>query len=176
MQIIAACPLVEGQEVFNTFGELDNSELVCKYGFALHDNPFSNLQLDKDLMVAKASKLLGSRECKRRCSYLEKQRWLQSFTRLLWGETKSILNRGTLILCQFYLDRWSRPHGMQIMTLAPDSLLQFSNQMFFFSFLSHLLPLTAPSFSTSTLADYISIPRLISHVWCGVQRSAGGGG
>ena len=34
-QIIAASDVAAGAEVHNTYGEHGNSELVCKYGFAL---------------------------------------------------------------------------------------------------------------------------------------------
>lgn len=76
MQIRAACPLSKNEEVFNTFGELDNTELVCKYGFALPQNPFSSVQLSKEVVVKEAGKLLGAKECKRRLAYLAEQRWI----------------------------------------------------------------------------------------------------
>ena len=71
MQIIAACPLVAGQEVFNTFGELGNAELCCKYGFCLRDNPFSSVPLAKPSLVGQLS---SEAERKERCQYLEEQR------------------------------------------------------------------------------------------------------
>lgn len=74
MQIMAGCPLVKGQEIFNTFGELENSELVCKYGFALPNNPFNAVHLDKKVVVEEAAALISSAEVKTRCLYLEEQR------------------------------------------------------------------------------------------------------
>ena len=71
MQIIAACPLVAGQEVFNTFGELGNVELCCKYGFCLRDNPFSSVRLAKPSLIGQ---LRSEAEGKKRCQYLEEQR------------------------------------------------------------------------------------------------------
>ena len=71
MQIIAACPLVAGQEVFNTFGELGNAELCCKYGFCLRDNPFSSVRLAKPSLIGKLS---SEAEGRKRCQYLEEQR------------------------------------------------------------------------------------------------------
>lgn len=74
MQIVAACRLPAGSEVFNTFGELGNAELVTKYGFALPGNPFDAVRLAKDDVVAEARELLGEAECSRRCRFLEHAR------------------------------------------------------------------------------------------------------
>lgn len=57
VQIVAACTLDKGQEIFNTFGELENTDLVCKYGFALPNNPFNAVHLDKDVLGQEAQAL-----------------------------------------------------------------------------------------------------------------------
>ena len=48
LQIIAATPLNKNFEIFNTYGELGNAELVKKYGFCLPENPFTKVSLRKD--------------------------------------------------------------------------------------------------------------------------------
>ena len=63
-------PLRPGAEVHNTYGELGNSELVAKYGFALRDNPLSSVRLDKEALLAAAGHVLGSRELRARSRFL----------------------------------------------------------------------------------------------------------
>ncbi|GFH19252.1 uncharacterized protein HaLaN_16170 [Haematococcus lacustris] len=60
LHILAASPLAAGQEVFNTYGELGNAELVAKYGFCLDSNPFSEVQLDKAVVLAAVQEVLLS--------------------------------------------------------------------------------------------------------------------
>ena len=74
VQIIAARPLQAGQEIFNTYGELGNAELVAKYGFALPDNPFDKLTLDKATLVELVCDLLSKSALAQRCDFLERQR------------------------------------------------------------------------------------------------------
>lgn len=71
---MAACPLAQGQEILNTFGELGNSELVSKYGFALPNNPFSNVHLRKNDLLSESRKILVEEQYQDRISYLEDQR------------------------------------------------------------------------------------------------------
>ena len=47
LEIVAASDIPAGSEIYNTYGELGNSELVHKYGFCLPDNPFTVVCLDK---------------------------------------------------------------------------------------------------------------------------------
>lgn len=47
LHIVAASALHKGKEVFNTYGELGNSELVKKYGFVVRENPFTHVTLRK---------------------------------------------------------------------------------------------------------------------------------
>jgi N-lysine methyltransferase SETD6 len=47
LEIVAASDITAGSEIYNTYGELGNSELVHKYGFCLPDNPFTVVCLDK---------------------------------------------------------------------------------------------------------------------------------
>ena len=71
---MAACSLAKGQEIFNTFGELDNTELVCKYGFALPNNPFNAVHLSKDILLEEAQIWKGEELIDKRRRYLEQQR------------------------------------------------------------------------------------------------------
>jgi hypothetical protein len=48
LQIIASTPVRQNFEIFNTYGELGNAELVKKYGFCLPENPFTKVSLCKD--------------------------------------------------------------------------------------------------------------------------------
>ena len=68
-------PLEGGQEIFNTFGELGNAELICKYGFALPDNPFSSVTLDKGSYLSGIRARQGSEACQERVTYLEDRRY-----------------------------------------------------------------------------------------------------
>lgn len=78
VQVIAASDLEAGSEIHNTYGELGNAELVSKYGFALPDNPFDALELDKQDLVDAARlhmrKSLSERCFRRRMRFLEQQR------------------------------------------------------------------------------------------------------
>lgn len=73
-QIVAASPLVEGQEVHNTYGEHGNAHLVMKYGFALRGNPFDAVALDKQQLVAAAREVVGGRQSRQRCRFLQDHR------------------------------------------------------------------------------------------------------
>lgn len=55
LQIVAASNIpCAGQEIHNTYGELSNVDLVKKYGFAIRDNPFATVVLDKSIVVEMA--------------------------------------------------------------------------------------------------------------------------
>ncbi|GIL53585.1 hypothetical protein Vafri_9195, partial [Volvox africanus] len=71
LDIVAAQPLTKGAEVFNTYGEHGNSELVNKYGFALPYNPFNELLVDKGAVMAAVETVMGHREAKKRARFLE---------------------------------------------------------------------------------------------------------
>lgn len=58
-------------------GELGNAELVSKYGFALRQNPFTVVSLDKAALLAGAEAWLGQRAARRRA------RFLRTHTRVL---------------------------------------------------------------------------------------------
>ncbi|KAL0040401.1 hypothetical protein WJX77_006166 [Trebouxia sp. C0004] len=73
LEIVAASDLKEGQEIFNTYGEHGNAELVNKYGFALADNPFDTVKLDKTSLVGIATKQMGNDVCQQRCTFLSDQ-------------------------------------------------------------------------------------------------------
>ena len=65
LKIIAASPLERGKEIFNTYGELGNAELVKKYGFCVPENPFTFVSLDK-IHVFSAVEKSVKRTAKRR--------------------------------------------------------------------------------------------------------------
>ncbi|BDA50036.1 probable N-lysine methyltransferase SETD6 at N-terminal half [Coccomyxa sp. Obi] len=73
LEIIAASPVQKGHEVHNTYGELGNAELVVKYGFALRNNPFDVVLLDKAAVVEEARRMLGDRACRQRCRFLSRE-------------------------------------------------------------------------------------------------------
>ena len=55
-------------------GEHGNAELVNKYGFALTDNPFDSVKLNKASLVEIATKQMGNDVCQQRCTFLRDQR------------------------------------------------------------------------------------------------------
>lgn len=55
-------------------GEHGNAELINKYGFALTDNPFDSIKLDKGTLVAQAADAMGEEACKERCAFLHLHR------------------------------------------------------------------------------------------------------
>ena len=65
----------KGAEVHNTYGELGNVDLVSKYGFALSDNPFSVVLLNKASVLQAAERIMGVREMRLRCRFLRKERY-----------------------------------------------------------------------------------------------------
>ena len=73
-QIVASQPLKAGTEVFNCYGELSNTELLLKYGFALRGNPFSSVELDKAGLVAAAIETLGAKAAGARRRFLKEHR------------------------------------------------------------------------------------------------------
>ena len=75
VQIVAASPVLEGAEVHNTYGELGNAELVNKYGFALRQNPFSAVLLDKAAVLQAAESIVGQRSTRLRSRFLRRERW-----------------------------------------------------------------------------------------------------
>lgn len=74
VQIVAASDVPKGAEIHNTYGELGNADLVSKYGFALSDNPFSAVILDKASLLQAAEGMLGVREMRLRSRGLRKER------------------------------------------------------------------------------------------------------
>lgn len=65
LKIIAASPIERGKEIFNTYGELGNAELVKKYGFCVPENPFTFVSLDKSCVFSAVENLV-KRTAKRR--------------------------------------------------------------------------------------------------------------
>lgn len=60
LQIMSASPLHKGEEVFNTYGELGNADLVKKYGFCVPENPFTYVNLDKNVLVQSIREMLAT--------------------------------------------------------------------------------------------------------------------
>lgn len=57
----------------NTYGEKGNADLLSKYGFALRDNPFTAVSLDKPALLAAAAAVLGKRALQARRRFLERE-------------------------------------------------------------------------------------------------------
>ncbi|KAK9835816.1 hypothetical protein WJX74_008600 [Apatococcus lobatus] len=70
LEIVAASELMAGQEIHNTYGEYGNSELVYKYGFALRDNPFDSVSIDKQLLLETAKSHTQPDAFDAKCSFL----------------------------------------------------------------------------------------------------------
>ncbi|CAL5222086.1 g4393 [Coccomyxa viridis] len=73
LQIVAASEVPKGAEVHNTYGELGNVDLLSKYGFALLDNPFSVVVLNKASVLQAAERIMGVREMRLRCRFLRRE-------------------------------------------------------------------------------------------------------
>lgn len=78
---MAAQPLAGGQQIFNCYGELSNTELLLKYGFALTGNPFSTVELDKGGLLQAAQRQHGAKAFARRRSFLLEHRSVAACTR-----------------------------------------------------------------------------------------------
>lgn len=74
LEIIMASPVPRGHEIHNTYGEVPNSELVSKYGFALLSNPFDSIALNKKAVIKQAKTVVGTKETLRRARFLTKER------------------------------------------------------------------------------------------------------
>ncbi|KAL4858939.1 N-lysine methyltransferase setd6 [Chlorella vulgaris] len=70
LEIVAGSAVPGGAEVHNTYGELGNAELVKKYGFALRQNPFTSVTINKPKLLAAARAALGAARWRRRSSLL----------------------------------------------------------------------------------------------------------
>ncbi|KAL4439191.1 hypothetical protein ABPG77_004093 [Micractinium sp. CCAP 211/92] len=73
LEIVAASAIPAAAEVHNTYGELGNAELTKKYGFALRQNPFTAVGLDKQRLLAAARAALGPRRWRARSRLLQEQ-------------------------------------------------------------------------------------------------------
>ena len=106
---MAAQPLTGGQEIFNCYGELSNTELLLKYGFALTGNPFSTVELDKGVLLRSAQRQLGAKAFAKRQKFMLDHRsvaalGLRSCWRGVSARGESVLkgsqcSRGVLIIC-----------------------------------------------------------------------------
>ncbi|PRW44560.1 ribosomal lysine N-methyltransferase 3 [Chlorella sorokiniana] len=73
LEIVAPSAIPAGEEVHNTYGELGNAELVKKYGFALRQNPFTAVSLDKAGLLGDAKRQLGTAAWRRHNKMLRDQ-------------------------------------------------------------------------------------------------------
>ncbi len=112
VQIIAASPVPKGQEVHNTYGELGNAELVVKYGFALRQNPFEAVLLEKGALAEEARRIVGDRACRQRCRFLSRERW--GAGRSLFSASLSWQQQWKLL----YLITCGSQHACSLMTTA----------------------------------------------------------
>lgn len=78
LEIVVASSIQSGKEVHNTYGELSNSELLAKYGFALHSNPFNSVLLDKGVVLQKMEETLGVKDTRKRKRFMEKHRFVNN--------------------------------------------------------------------------------------------------
>lgn len=78
----------KGVEVFNTYGEVVNADLVFKYGFALADNPFDCIRVMAEQLQGAAESVLGKRAARSRL------RFLRSNTSVLDPETDDDMEMG----------------------------------------------------------------------------------
>ena len=77
MQPFAFCTFFSAKPVSGKCvmpGEHGNAELVNKYGFALPDNPFNTVKLDKQELGTLAKQRLGSKAYKKRRKFLDDHR------------------------------------------------------------------------------------------------------
>lgn len=58
---------------YRSYGELGNAELVKKYGFALRQNPFTTVSLDKAGLLEDAKRQLGAAAWRRHSKLLRDQ-------------------------------------------------------------------------------------------------------
>lgn len=58
---MAAQPLAAGREVYNTYGEHGNAELVNKYGFALPHNPFDEVRRPPAVCLSESTSACSGR-------------------------------------------------------------------------------------------------------------------
>jgi hypothetical protein len=75
LEIEAAQRMPAGAEIHNTYGEHGGEELVAKYGFCLAANPFNEVALDKQALLAGAAALQDKKEARLRSKFLRDERW-----------------------------------------------------------------------------------------------------
>ncbi|KAF7732051.1 hypothetical protein EC973_007156 [Apophysomyces ossiformis] len=52
LEMRAIKPIVKGDQIYNTYGDLCNADLLRKYGFTDEDNPFDICELDEQLVLS----------------------------------------------------------------------------------------------------------------------------
>jgi len=71
LDIVVVSDIEKDCEIFNTYGELGNADLVHKYGFCLPENPFTAVSLDKSIFFDVVRTVLGDRVFTERFSILK---------------------------------------------------------------------------------------------------------
>lgn len=70
---VQVCSAVKaGREIFNTYGEFGNAELLNKYGFVVPGNPFDAIEVDHGatVNVLQAAGLVSARQMRRRLMFM----------------------------------------------------------------------------------------------------------
>ncbi|GMH42823.1 hypothetical protein BSKO_10742 [Bryopsis sp. KO-2023] len=78
LEIIMASEVKADAEIHNTYGELPNSDLLYKYGFALDSNSFDTVNIDKTSMLENSKAIVGDKEAQRRRKFMKKHSYLMS--------------------------------------------------------------------------------------------------
>lgn len=64
--IVALAPALLGSEIWNTYGELGNADLLNRYGFTASHNPFDTVCIHMEDLVHQVEERFGKRWCRRR--------------------------------------------------------------------------------------------------------------
>ena len=71
LEIRAAQFIPKGQEIHNTYGELDNEELLYKYGFCIEGNIFDSVTIGKELLMTHIQRSIPQPTFKKRQNVLQ---------------------------------------------------------------------------------------------------------
>lgn len=75
LDIIAASSVAAGHEIYNTYGEHSNAELLHKYGFCLRQNPFDEVTVSNEGVIAAAKSVMSDHVGVRaRCKWMRRHR------------------------------------------------------------------------------------------------------
>ena len=80
LEIRAAQTITKGHEIHNTYGELNNEELLSKYGFCVLDNPFDSVLLEKEVILEEVLKAIPSSTFKERSRVIQNAEFVWDFS------------------------------------------------------------------------------------------------